>query len=338
MAEPVSSIYGPGAIICWLCTVLAVILSWTFNRSSWEHDTITTDLVACLLLPAVALVHLIYELARAEKVENWKATPTMDAAFAVCMMFASVGTTLCCLAGVNSHKRRTASTLLFLVACIITVITIISASGSKCPTFDKDNLAFPLTLDGCNLAGLALLLWHISNQRRQLTIGFSAWLIFFIITCMTLGYTLGTQIGLYPHDQTERDHALRLFPQTPYSLGDIDQAVAVGIGVLTLLFCVRDIVLDVRTSVDDEFEHWKVRCMDDIESGNTEVETLRWKTALEVIDKKARFQRTRKRHRKRERDQWEALPEGLKVVFKHLEEKRDGSSRIAARLEESGFL
>ncbi|KAH7067288.1 hypothetical protein BKA63DRAFT_570595 [Paraphoma chrysanthemicola] len=335
--ESVSSIYGPGATICWLCTVLSVILSWTFNRSSWEHDTITNDLVACLLLPAVALVHLIYELAKGEKIENWKATPTMNAAFTICAMFVTIGPALCSLAGVHWHKRRTASTLLLLVACIITVTTILSSSGSKYPTFDKENIALWAMLGWCNIFGIpALLIWHTRSRLQSLNVLF-AWIPFMYIICMISIPALSGYLDRDVGDQTSWDNTIRLFPRTPYSLGDIDQAVAAGIGALTLLLCVRDMILEIRTSVDDEFERWKVRCMDDIESGNLEVEIPRWKTALEVIDKKARCKRTRARHRKRERDQWEALPEDLKGAFKILKEKRD-ERIVASALKKSGFF
>lgn len=47
-------------------------------------------MVACLLLPAIVLVHLMYKLARAANVEDWDGAPTIDAAFTVCMMFVSI--------------------------------------------------------------------------------------------------------------------------------------------------------------------------------------------------------------------------------------------------------
>jgi hypothetical protein len=55
METQVPSRYGPGAIICWLCTSAAVILSWSLNRSSQRYDTITGDFLACLLLHVIAL-------------------------------------------------------------------------------------------------------------------------------------------------------------------------------------------------------------------------------------------------------------------------------------------
>jgi hypothetical protein len=62
-----------------------------YNHSSWKHHTITNDMIACPLLPAIALVHLMYKPTRAANVEDWEGAPTMDATFTVCMMFASIG-------------------------------------------------------------------------------------------------------------------------------------------------------------------------------------------------------------------------------------------------------
>ncbi len=59
----VSSLYGPGTICCWLCTVVSVFVSWTFNRETRRNDKITNDFLACITLPAVAAAHLIHQIA-----------------------------------------------------------------------------------------------------------------------------------------------------------------------------------------------------------------------------------------------------------------------------------
>jgi hypothetical protein len=45
------------------------------------------------------------------------------------------------------------------------------------------------------------------------------------------------------------------------------------------------------------------------------MEVARWKQELEVIDKKARCEKTRARHRKRERETYENLPEYVKLYL-----------------------
>src|SRR2546430_59810 len=58
----VSSFYGPGNIISWLCTLASVLITWCFNVEYRRQDTISTDFVFALAIPAVAAGHLIYLL------------------------------------------------------------------------------------------------------------------------------------------------------------------------------------------------------------------------------------------------------------------------------------
>jgi hypothetical protein len=104
----------------------------------------------------------------------------------------------------------------------------------------------------------------------------------------------------------------RMFPRTGYSIREIDQAVALGIGIVTLLLCIFDIVQGYWFSVDDEFKGWSRRCIEQIESGNADVKINRWTMGLDRIDKKAKCARTRARHRKREQKTWDELPKDLK--------------------------
>ncbi|KAK3058313.1 hypothetical protein LTR09_001391 [Extremus antarcticus] len=59
----VSSLYGPGTVSCWLCTVTSVFISWTLNKRTISEDTITNDLLACLSFPIVAAGHLLHQVA-----------------------------------------------------------------------------------------------------------------------------------------------------------------------------------------------------------------------------------------------------------------------------------
>jgi hypothetical protein len=114
------------------------------------------------------------------------------------------------------------------------------------------------------------------------------------------------------NDQFQSDG--RLLPQTPYSTGDFDQAVAIGIGIITLLLSIRDLIQDYNLVIDDEFEYWRARCVRSIESGDTKMEVVRWKQELEVIDKMARCMRTRIRHRRREHEAFEKIPEPVRLL------------------------
>jgi hypothetical protein len=60
----VSSLYGPGTMICWYLTVLAVLISWTMHPRKRKSGSIDVDLVAVCTLPAVAAGHIAWQLRR----------------------------------------------------------------------------------------------------------------------------------------------------------------------------------------------------------------------------------------------------------------------------------
>ena len=55
----VSSFYGPGTWAGWACTVLSVIINWTFNAEASRADTLTYDFLAMLAVPMTAAVHFV---------------------------------------------------------------------------------------------------------------------------------------------------------------------------------------------------------------------------------------------------------------------------------------
>jgi hypothetical protein len=336
MEEPASSLYGPGAIICWLCTALSVFLSWNFNRSNRRSDTITIDVAACLALPGIAIVHLLCELCRAEKTKDWKATQTMDATCSICMYFAPFGTALSYLAYLDRNKRRFFLTILVTLACESIVLVVLTTNGSKIPFFDEDNAFLPLILSIFILPPTTYLLvlrgyifanvHRISIYKIVLSV---CWSIFQELSLGALVRIKNSRTGGGKDRKTSHLNG-RVLPQTPYLIGDIDQAVALSIGIVTLLISIRDIITDFNFSAKDEFEYWRVRCLENIELGNAEMEVARWKQELEVIDRKAKCERTRARHRKREQETYENLPK----VVKHCLDKHT----IPRRFEEVGFL
>jgi hypothetical protein len=121
----------------------------------------------------------------------------------------------------------------------------------------------------------------------------------------------------------------RFLPQTPYSISEVDQGVALCVGIVTLLLSIRDMIQDYNFSLYDKFEYWRIRCVRNIELGNTNVDVARWKQELDSIDKKAECERTRARHRKRELETWASLPEVKRAYEQY---------RIAKGLSDSGLL
>jgi hypothetical protein len=319
MAETISSLYGPGAIICWLCTAISVLLSWYFNRSSQRYDTITNDFAGCLLLPAIAITHLVHELTRTNK--GSKATLSMEATFMICKCFQPIGSLLCAQALFNLQRTRLVLTAAVTVPCLVMVIVVFATSGTKMPDFDFgiDHALLPVLL---NLTIYPI--WMVKFLRevmekpakdRQITL-----CIFPIIGALQF---MGSSLYLYNSKVDDSQHTGTLLPKTPYSLSDFDQAVALSIGIITLLLCIVDIVLDFNFSPKDEFEHWRIRCVQNIEDGDTDVEITRWKQDLESIDKKAKIARTRAKHWEREQKTYAELPRDVKNALRSYEIDRN---------------
>ena len=60
--ELVSSLYGPGSLICWFFLFLSVVVSWTINPTCAKKDSITNDFIAVLSLPVVAVAHFFHQI------------------------------------------------------------------------------------------------------------------------------------------------------------------------------------------------------------------------------------------------------------------------------------
>jgi hypothetical protein len=58
----VSSLYGPGATVCWYLTVLSCLASWTLHPKKRVSGSIDPDFVALLTFPTVAAGHLISQV------------------------------------------------------------------------------------------------------------------------------------------------------------------------------------------------------------------------------------------------------------------------------------
>lgn len=109
-----------------------------------------------------------------------------------------------------------------------------------------------------------------------------------VCCCFTFVFLSGEGENCKDEDGT-RYCEVRFFAKTPYSLGEFDQATALGVGVVTLLLSIRDIIQDFKFSTHDEFEYWRTRCILSIECGDVELEVARWRCELDFIDLKAKW-------------------------------------------------
>ena len=284
-------------------------------------------LAGCPLLPAVATGHLIYDLSRTSQ-DAPKATLSMNAAFTVCASFPTVGFLLCAHALTVGQIRRLVFTTVALIPCTILTLSVFAMSGSKMPVSKTDHNLLPFLLFVSNL--LRLSGWFLFSMRR-VKFGKHVRLNWYHVLAMLMQWPM--VLFYSSHDFGESSKLEGVFlPQTPYSIGDFDQAVAFSIGIVTLLLSLCDIVTNLKFSARDEFEYWRTRCVENIEYGDTDKEIRRWKKGVESIVKKLKMTRTRAKHREREQTTSAALPGYLKHAI------NARGDVIERRLRDWGFL
>jgi len=117
--ELVSSLYGPGNIICWFLLLASVLLSWTANPATARRDIITNDFIAVLTMPLVAVAHLLHQVLyrqpRAESLrhlltsryrDDVRSVAAIEAPLAVCDTFIAWAALLLFLAMRRNQLKR----------------------------------------------------------------------------------------------------------------------------------------------------------------------------------------------------------------------------------------
>lgn len=65
----VNSLYGPGTVVGWYLTIIAILISWVLHPEKRKSDFLAVDLIAVLTFPSVALGHL-FSLMRHQ--QSWR--------------------------------------------------------------------------------------------------------------------------------------------------------------------------------------------------------------------------------------------------------------------------
>ncbi|KAK3385368.1 hypothetical protein B0H63DRAFT_472800 [Podospora didyma] len=135
--ELVSSLYGPGAFICWLCVIASVLVSWTLNPVCRRKDSISNDYMAALTLPLIAAVHFFHQNITYEgpdgdrrPLTKWypeavKFGAAVEAPMAVCEVFTVLGLALFGIAAWNRLPRRATAALLVTQVCASTGLALL---------------------------------------------------------------------------------------------------------------------------------------------------------------------------------------------------------------------
>ncbi|KAK4659051.1 hypothetical protein QC762_106885 [Podospora pseudocomata] len=153
----VSSLYGPGNMGGWLCILLSLFVTWTFNPKYSRSNTISPDFIIALTIPAVAAGHvynLIFFQAPSSSTSSLKTLLTssdissqqfssaLEAPLTVCETFSGFGLALFGLATWKGQMKRA------LIVLVVTAFTwlpewaILIKTGWNVP-IDESNMVRP---------------------------------------------------------------------------------------------------------------------------------------------------------------------------------------------------
>ena len=265
----INGLYGPGAMLGWYLTLAGCIISWTIHPRRRSTDSIHPDFVAFLIVPLAAAAQAIStsRLVREHLVtvdgdmealkRNYASLQTcqtraaIETSSKVVLLYLFITIMIYPLSALRRFKRASALASVFII-CF----------ASQCYALDSTLFNTPAVVEPSNsyrffgaCAGIigtdiAKLIEHRFESRRAKGPGTvesqtstkpdsadlwdmrSIALLSIIIGTLT-NETKVWWITLF----TLRGHTWReLFPETPYSLGNIEQAMAAASGAIALGF------------------------------------------------------------------------------------------------------
>lgn len=264
--ELVSSLYGPGNLLCWFLLLLSVLASWTLNPRTARRDTITNDFLAVLTLPLVAVAHLLHQIYSHGRPRDLftglnrdavRAVAAIEAPLAVCEGFVVCASVMYCVAAWRGQRRRMAMVLGVGGLCLAAQVPMwvlglgYGPGGSSLvrPYVFQADVVFGV-LVGCY--GVMVGVWVVEmvwGVLREATgdgvVGglwpgrVSRWMaagLGVVVAGCGVGIKYG---GMYKAEW--RFHAFRFVPKGVARMGDLDQVVAVLGGLVTLGFSGWDV-------------------------------------------------------------------------------------------------
>jgi hypothetical protein len=292
----VSSLYGPGNMVCWLCILGSVFIGWTLNRKCHSKDIISNDFIAALVIPVVASGHAIYRLVFAtlhppsNPTEAIQFVAAIEAPLNVCETFTVVALAFSILAAFRKHRKQSLCVLAVGLLCfsIESIIFLYAPeTGVELSNFSRpylfnfaEMMICAFVFLGVSMLFLAVAValrraqrWPLetllepSETRQEARLPLVAavlrildlllWLlpfafIIFIFPLETLG-----AIGVFgiPALMVSLDWFSRIsffIPRTNNSILELDQAVALAMGIFSLLFSLRDAYESRNTNVESQ--------------------------------------------------------------------------------------
>ncbi|OAL57309.1 hypothetical protein IQ07DRAFT_582508 [Pyrenochaeta sp. DS3sAY3a] len=264
----VSSLYGPGAFFGWLCTILSVAISWTFNRHQKGQDTIDNDLIAALLFPSIAAINFQYDFWSGQKVDVawlitveatsavriwyllfghflahwisrircWKRSTCIYFVLVLCylpdfyvLVWSDPGSSWLRTGAVESVIREHVSQLMFQamshsMLCLASFVGYVAL-----PFFYRIRFRGRTASQDVAIGIVSLVMGHLSAVAMR---------VYFVF------------YNFYPSPFSWMDRSilqLLSIPQSGHSLKDLDQAVALSAGLLTLMLSIKHTIASRRS-------------------------------------------------------------------------------------------
>jgi hypothetical protein len=245
---------------------MSVLVSWACNNKTRFHDTISTDLMAALSLPLIATIQFLHELDKSGGT-NWIEPGIRDVTFTICGIYAWVSPVILLLGVYLSSFRRTITVGLVGILCTTVNLASIAKSGvhGDSKSVRRKEKAFlvilslvPFVINIIFTVGILLERppptmvqdWKIS--RGKSTKRFCKNVCIVALASIFTG-CLGWLSRSYRKDQ------YTFMPSTPYPISDLDQAVALTAGILTVLISTTDAFSSRGLSDWEAFEYWRQR-------------------------------------------------------------------------------
>jgi len=273
----VSSLYGPGNFTAWLCTLASVLISWTLHPEYTHKDTITNDVIITLVLPIISAGDFLHQLLIYRDASNLRPqlvigantgldalsiASAIEAPLTICEDFSLLAPIFFAIAiNRGQHKRSVAFLLVGLQAFSLQIILFILFPGIS---VNHSNFARPFLFEFLPALVIAICWYSMvaciyiievicsvlvqrfsfardpNNRYRRRLSGILATLswvvVFFMSTYLKYGFA-GNSLH-YMRRAYYDGWSLRFVPKSALSMNELDQAVAVLAGLISLLFSI----------------------------------------------------------------------------------------------------
>ncbi|KAF1960720.1 hypothetical protein CC80DRAFT_488994 [Byssothecium circinans] len=313
VSPKVSSLYGPGAFVGWLCTMASLLISWTFNRYSRARNTIGNDLIATLTYPSIAAIQFQYELWKTTRNSAQPAMEPLDATSCIVVWFLAIGPWLLGLAAGRRGLKRFICTAVVSVPCLSALLTIPARHDllARLPAANWGILvyifcnffcAMVFVLDceyqdgKCDRNSLREVInTQVSRPRDRYNrpriypgtrayvlplLTLAIWLLLAVVM-----FIIATRSPELVEGQKRPISELFSVPRTGYSITELDQIVALSAGLLAVIFSIYEAFISRKLSAWERYQKWRDSCEILLDQGILEEdETSRWKRELQIMD------------------------------------------------------